>query len=456
MIDMGTTCGGAERLVAGLAGAQRALGNEVRVLSTDLPGSGTVFSDVRWPFTPPSGGWQRVVRQFRHPPARAALAGLVRGWQPDVVHLHTITLMAPSSVRPLAGTPTVLTLHGHEPYLRGTVRWCIPDRYFHPTAILRDRLTYRGHVAMRALRWVIGPRWRRALRVVDLVMTPSQYLATTAARDFGEVRVVPNGGGLASQTDLPLIGAGPRLLFFGRLEKLKGVQVLLAALPAVLARHPDTRLVICGSGPMEPALRRMAAALGVGHAVELVGWLDGDGVAAQLAAAQVVVVPSMWPEAFGLTCLEALASGRAVVASAVGGLPDLVQDSVTGLLVAPGDSIALAAAVNRLAADEQLRRRLGRAGRALAAEYTMDRHVNAVLAAYRDALARAGRPGASPPESAGAPASHQPGSAASPRPAAVEEHPAAPPRDVSNGSLIRNPAMLLLSRSWRAGLPPTP
>jgi glycogen(starch) synthase len=267
--------------------------------------------------------------------------------------------------------------------------------------------------------------------------------------------VVPNGGGLASRTDLPPIGAGPRLLFFGRLEELKGVQVLLAALPAVLAKHPGARLVICGSGPMEPELRRMADALGVGHAVELVGWLDGDGLAAQLAAAQVVVVPSMWPEAFGLTCLEALASGRAVVASAVGGLPDLVRDGETGLLVVPGDSIVLAAAVNRLAADEQLRRRLGRAGRALAAEYTMDRHVHAVLTAYRDALARAGRPGASPPETAGAPVS-QPGTDASLHPATVEERRPAPSRDVPKGSLIRNPAMLLLSRSWRAGLPPTP
>jgi glycosyltransferase involved in cell wall biosynthesis len=393
VIDMGTTCGGAERLVAGLAAAQRALGDEVRVLSTDLPGSGTVFSDVRWPCPPPRGGWQRLLRQFRNPPAGAALAGLVRDWRPDVVHLHTITLIAPSSVRALARTPTVLTLHGHEPYLRGTVRWCIPDRYFHPTAILRDRLTRRGHVAMLAVQWVIGPRWRRALRVVEVVMAPSRYLAEMAARDFDEVRVVPNGGGLAGQTDPPPTGDGPRLLFFGRLEELKGVQVLLAALPAVLVEHPGARLVVCGSGPMEPELRRMAAALGLGPAVEFVGWLDCDGLAARLAAAQIVVVPSMWPEAFGLTCLEALASGRAVVASSVGGLPDLVRDGETGLLVAPGDSIALAAAVTRLAADEPLRRRLGRAGRTLAAQYTMDRHAEAVRAAYRDALSRAGRPG---------------------------------------------------------------
>lgn len=399
VIDMGTTCGGAERLVAGLAAAQRAGGNEVRVLSTDLPGSGTIYSDVRWPYTPPSGGWQRAVRQFRNPSARAVLALLVRDWRPDIVHLHTITLMAPSSLRPLAGTATVLTLHGHEPYLRDTVRWCIPDRYFRPAAILRDRLTPLGHVAMLAVQRVIGPRWRRALRVVEVVTAPSQYLAGTAARDFGQVRVVPNGGGVVGRTDLPpASGDGPRLLFFGRLEELKGVQVLLAALPAVLAEHPGGRLVVCGSGPMEPQLRRMADALGLGHAVEFAGWLDADRLADRLAAAQIVVVPSMWPEAFGLTCLEALASGRAVVASAVGGLPDLVRDGETGLLVPPGDSVALAAAVKRLAADEALRRRLGRAGRALAAEYTMDRHVGAVLAAYLEALALTDRSAAFPPE----------------------------------------------------------
>jgi glycosyltransferase involved in cell wall biosynthesis len=445
VIDMGTTCGGAERLVAGLTAAQRALGNEVRVLSTDLPGSGTVFSDVRWPCPPPRGAWQRVLRQFRNPPAGTALAGLVRDWRPDVVHLHTITLIAPSSMRALARTPTVLTLHGHEPYLRGTVRWCIPGRYFHPTAILRDRLTRRGHAAMLAVQWVIGPRWRRALRVVEVVMAPSRYLAEMAARDFGEVRVVPNGGGLAGRTDPPPTGDGPRLLFFGRLEELKGVQVLLVALPTVLVDHPGARLVVCGSGPMEPELRRMADALGLGHAVEFVGWLDGDGLAARLAAAQIVVVPSMWPEAFGLTCLEALASGRAVVASSVGGLPDLVRNGETGLLVAPGDSIALAAAVKRLAADEPLRRRLGRAGRTLAAQYTMDRHAEAVHAAYRDALSRAGRPG-DPSAGTGEVAVNQAGADASRRraPIAVAERTAAPARDALKNSPMRRSAMLLL------------
>jgi glycosyltransferase involved in cell wall biosynthesis len=392
VIDMGTTCGGAERLVSGLAAAQREQGHEVRVLSTDLPGSGLVFSDVRWPCRPPRGPVQRVLRQFRNPAAAAALTGLVRDWRPDVVHLHTVTLVAPSSLRALARTPAVLTLHGHEPYLRGTVRWCIPDRYFHPTAILRDRLTRRGHVAMLAVQWVIGPRWRRALRVVEVVMAPSRYLAGMAARDFGDVRVVPNGGGVAGRTGPPPAGDGPRLLFFGRLEELKGVQVLLAALPAVLVEHPAARLVVCGSGPMDPELRRMAAALGLAHAVEFVGWLDGDGLAARLDAAQIVVVPSLWPEAFGLTCLEALASGRPVIASAVGGLPDLVRDGETGVLVAPGDSIALAAAITRLSGDEPLQRRLARAGRALAADYTMDRHAEAIAAAYREAVARAGRP----------------------------------------------------------------
>jgi glycosyltransferase involved in cell wall biosynthesis len=445
VIDMGTTCGGAERLVSGLAAAQRAAGNEVRVLSTDLPSSGVVFSDVRWPCTPPRGLGQRVLRQFRNPPAAAALAGLVRGWRPDVVHLHTITLTAPSSMRALARTPTVLTLHGHEPYLRGTVRWCIPDRYFHPTAILRDRLTRRGHVAMLAVQWVIGPRWRRALRVVDVVMAPSRYLAELAARDFGEVRVVPNGGGVAGRAEPPPSDDGPRLLFFGRLEELKGVQVLLAALPAVLVRHPGTRLVVCGSGPMEPELRRMADALGLRPSVEFVGWLDSEGLAAQLAAAQIVVVPSMWPEAFGLTCLEALASGRPVVASAVGGLPDLVREGETGLLVAPGDSIALAAAVSRLAGDEPLRRRLGRAGRVLAADYTMDRHAAAVLAAYREALARAGHADDRSPGTGGVTAGPA-GTEVSRRrvPGPAGKRTPAPHQHVLKHSPVRRSAMLLI------------
>jgi glycosyltransferase involved in cell wall biosynthesis len=182
----------------------------------------------------------------------------------------------------------------------------------------------------------------------------------------------------------------------GRLEDVKGVQVLLAALPVILAAYPGTRLTVLGTGSMDDHLRRLADELGVGPAVSWGGWSPPAAMAAALAAADIAVVPSIWPESFGLTALEALAAGCAVVAADSGGLPDLVRPGETGLLVPPGDAPALAEAVLLLLADPALRARLAAAATRLADRLTLTAYAEAVYAAYRDAGAadRTTRPAA--------------------------------------------------------------
>ena len=364
VINMGTTCGGAERLVADLAAAQRAAGHAVHVLSSDLAGGGVRFSDTTWPQPVRPGMWRRLTGQISNPAARSALTALLQRWQPDVVHLHTVGLLAPSTLRVLAGTPTVLTMHGPELFLRNTAQWCMPARYFRPGAG-ELRLSWRGRLALACLSLFIGPLWRRCLRAVDVFVAPSQFLAAITARDFAPTRMVPNGLSPAAppprqRTAEP---GPPRVVFAGRLEHFKGPQVLLDAVPELLAAYPHARVTICGAGPMLNTLRERVDRLGVGHAVDLTGWLDPGEVARLVTDADVVVIPSMWPEAFGLTCLEASAAGKPVVASAIGALPDLVEPEVNGLLVPPGDAHALAAAIGRLLADEPLRRSLGDGGR---------------------------------------------------------------------------------------------
>lgn len=415
VINLGTTCGGAERLVAAVARAQRANGHDVLVLASDRPGSGQTYSDVTWHEpNPRTGVLGRFVRQLRNPPAGVALRELVERWRPDVVHLHTILLVSPRSLRVLARTPTVLTVHGPEIYLGPTARWCLQPRYFR-AGPETDQLTWPGRLALLVAYVVFGPLWRRALRVVDVRIAPSAHQARLATPALGPTRVIPNtlvdtevrrpagrAGGAGSQ---------PRLLFLGRLERAKGPQVLLDAMPAVLAEHPDTLLAVCGSGPQQEALRAQIAALGLAGSVELTGWLEPAELGGRLAAADVVVVPSLRPESYGLACAEALAAGKPVVASALGALPDLVWPERTGLLVAPGDVAGLAAAINRLLADEALRARLGAAGRELTSGCTLAAHLELLSAAYRDAIEHAGRPRRRPGGAATAPA-------AVPRPAA--------------------------------------
>ncbi|HET9516739.1 MAG TPA: glycosyltransferase family 4 protein, partial [Actinoplanes sp.] len=274
VINLGTTCGGAERALAETVAAQRAAGHEVQVLSSDLPGSGTRFNDVDWPQTTRSKHWAaRLLGQLRNPGARAALTRLLHEFRPDVVHLHTVGLLTPDSLPVLAQTPTVLTIHGPEIYVRATGRACLPASYFRQINGERTALTLRGRLVLLGTDLLAGRRWRRELRVVDVKLAPSRYLADVVARDLGPTRVVPNGTARPAAEVAPRPPGRPRIVFAGRLEHFKGPQVVLEALPAVLAEHPDVFVSICGSGPMEQQLREMIRERGLGDSVELTGWL---------------------------------------------------------------------------------------------------------------------------------------------------------------------------------------
>jgi glycosyltransferase involved in cell wall biosynthesis len=390
VINNGSTCGGAERLTADLVRAQRAGGHTVHVLAGDRPGPGEWFADSTWPVRTARGP-ARIRNFYYNDGARAALRDLLTRFAPEVVHLHTIGLLSPGALPLLRGTPTVMTVHGPEYFVGGTVRYCLPAAYFRRADRVRGRLNGRGITAYVWGGVVTGGLSRWLLRRhVNVFTAPSSYMAGLVERSLGPTRIIRNGlddgfrVAVRARAAGPA-GSGPHLVTAGRLEDVKGVQVLLAAMPAILAAYPDARLTVLGTGAMDDRLRHMADELGVGPAVRWGGWSPPAAMAATLAAADVAVVPSIWPESFGLTALEALAAGCAVVAADAGGLPDLVRPGETGLLVPPGDTPALAAAVLGLLADPALRARLAAGGTRLAGRLTLTAYAGAVYAAYHDA-----------------------------------------------------------------------
>lgn len=146
-----------------------------------------------------------------------------------------------------------------------------------------------------------------------------------------------------------------RVLTVANLIPEKGVDVLLEAM--AMARIDDGRLDIAGSGPEEPDLRRLAQELGIASQTRFLGMRDD--VPELLRTSHVFVHPAVWQEALGNTVLEGMATGRPVIASRVGGIPELMEDGEEGLLIEPGDVEGLAAALESLAEDAERRRRLG-------------------------------------------------------------------------------------------------
>jgi glycogen(starch) synthase len=161
----------------------------------------------------------------------------------------------------------------------------------------------------------------------------------------------------------PLPVSAPRLLGVGRLVTDKGFDLAVAAFAAIAHRFPGARLVIAGDGPARPGLERQAAALGVADRVEFLGWVAPAEVPALMNTATLVLMPSRWREAFGLVALEAALMARPVVATRVGGLPEVVAHGRTGLVVPPEDADALAGALSVLLSSPSLAARMGRAGR---------------------------------------------------------------------------------------------
>jgi glycosyltransferase involved in cell wall biosynthesis len=175
-----------------------------------------------------------------------------------------------------------------------------------------------------------------------------------------------------------------RVVFAGRVVRPKGVAVLLRA-----ARAIDGEFLICGDGRALPAMRRLAARLGLQERVTFAGWLGPAQLARELADASVVAIPSLWPEPFGLVGIEAQAAGRPVVASATGGVSDWLEHGRTGIGVPPGDARALAAALSELLSDPDRQDAMGAAGRsAVGARFTEERHVEALFDAYEAAQRR--------------------------------------------------------------------
>jgi glycogen(starch) synthase len=149
----------------------------------------------------------------------------------------------------------------------------------------------------------------------------------------------------------------------GRLIPEKGFDVVLKAFARIVERFPRTRLVIAGDGSARPELTRLASQFALGDRVEFPGWVAPDAMADLIRASSIVVVPSRWQEPFGLVALQAGQESRPVVASRVGGLPEIVVDGETGLLVESENPSALADAMAYLIENPDEAGRLGANGR---------------------------------------------------------------------------------------------
>ncbi len=339
-----------------VADAFRAQGHEVVAL--DLPLL-TFTSGLR-------AFWRTAVCFFR---AAASIARIVRERQASAIYAHGLA-SALYAWRAAVFGRAALVWHVHE----------MPDA----RARMRPFVTF----AAAAAREIVCVSRACAVRV--------QRLGAPAAR----CSVVYNAPPLELEgaADGPLAqGSGdgsPLLVSVGALTPAKGHAVLIEAMAVIVPRFPGTVAAIVGEPLLdedvhhEQRLREQVRALGLGDHVRFLGFRSD--VAEILRRATVVVHPSICEETFGLVPLEAMALGRPVVASRSGGIPEVISDGQTGVLVTPRDATELARAVCELLGDPARRERMGAAGRRRASdEFSMARMTAGLNAAFERAISRA-------------------------------------------------------------------
>ena len=299
--------------------------------------------------------------------ATGALAALLGDLRPEIVHNHMYRAE-------LVGTRAAIALGevGRvRPYVVSTV---------HSSRV-------RAEEDRQQLR-ILTPRMDRLIAVSRSIVEKLRH----EGRDTAPISLIHNGVDLERydhqgpcctlREEYGLPAEGPIVGVVARLEPEKGHPTLLEAWTSVAAAVPDATLMIVGEGSRRAALEAMAAELGVADRVVFTG--RRDDVPAVTAALDVAVLPS-YREALGLTVLEAMALSRPVVASEVGGIPEMIEDGRTGLLVPPRDPDALAAAIIRLLRDHPLADTLGRNGHDMVHErFCIELMVRAVEAIYDD------------------------------------------------------------------------
>ena len=307
---------------------------------------------------------------FQHlifPPNVNELKRVIRDFSPDVVHVHhafTLTSLLTLRVAEKLGVPRVLTNHsaaGSSPNSMLTLMSC------------------RGLILLRHF-------ISKANRIISVSRCAAFFIENLLGNGV-ESLVIPNGVDVSRFHPPELEPSDNVVLYVGRLVHRKGVHVLIKAFSKVVREVPDARLLIVGEGYMLPFLKLMTWQLGLEGKVEFLGRVSEEKLPGIYRSSRVVVVPSLYRESFGMVALEAMASGRPVVASMVGGLPEVVRDGLSGYLVPPGSEDLLAERIIQLLSDGDLAKRMGMFGRRVTVnEYSWGKIASHVANVYREVV----------------------------------------------------------------------
>lgn len=341
-------------------------------------------------------GLHTLGRMFYSLEARRKLATLIVDTKPDVCHIHNIyTQISPSILHTLADrrVPTVMTVHDHHLISPQYNLWAEgAGKNYRDVGIIGGTVSkfHKGSIAA-SFAQVAAFKFHRRMklyeRFVDLFLCPSNYMKQQMLLGgFPEkkLRVLPYG--VDPNATQPNYTHKKYALFVGRLSEEKGIETIIS-LAKIL---PDITFKIVGRGPAMAMLHRAGDKC---SNLEFVGFRMGDELKELYANATVVLLPSRVHEVFPLITLEAMSVGKPVIASRVGGLPEIIDDGINGFLVPPLDLHGWTEAVMRVFYDDDLQQRLSRGAReSIEKRFSLDDHHRKLMMYYEEAMSEKKKP----------------------------------------------------------------
>jgi len=333
--------GGIEAYVTRASHALQAAGHEVRLLTSSMGSAARGVADyVAFGTDNPAA---QSLLQIVNPFAVARVREAVRDFRPDVVQVNMFEkYLSPAIFQTLRGVPTVAFVHYYKPICPTALK-VLPDGSL--CQVPAGLVCWRSRCVGLA-EWLRDrPRYaliRSGLAQSDRVLACSRWMVEQLRQNGIPAEAIPLPVPPPAPGFVRVPSREPLFLYCGRLDREKGVDLLLQAFRRVLASRPAARLRIMGGGPRQAALETLAEGLGIRGAVSFEGRASFGEVETALAQAWALLAPSIWPEPLGLTAIEAITRGVPAIASAGGGFAETVEHGVSGSLVPNGDERALA------------------------------------------------------------------------------------------------------------------
>lgn len=381
--SLGFEAGGVETGIIEIKKSLQEKRHRVKILTSDYTNGEKLFSDFTFKYYH-NNKYLKIFLRLFNPFSYFELKRALHDYQPDIVHVNRMDFLSPSVLLLLKKYHTIMTIHGPEDFIKSLLIWFMPYFYFKNYKISKDNLNFIGKLHYFYHIYIQSIMYKIALKNINLFIVPSNYVQSVIGEELKPVVTIYNGIKLLHpkrNTNKTYI-----LAYIGRIDMLKGIDFIIKAMPKILRKFPKCKLLIIGDGNYKEKLIALAVKLSVQDKVLFLPWQTSENVEKYYQSADIVIMPSIWTEAFGKVGVEAMSVGTPVIATRVGGIPEWLDDGKTGYLVKPKSSDEIAEKVIMLFSDKKLLKTMGKNARVKSKNFNIEKHVNDLEHIYNQLL----------------------------------------------------------------------